>query len=263
LKYLNIFLTVVWFVIAFVWIAFVAQNFKHEGWEWFFRLPIGITILFLGINTVLLKGRIDEDFRTKINNRLILFLLGSGALYLASLATLSFTSGKIVLAAVFCLFTYGISNAFLDFWDRGIGTGKRLETIATWCYQEFKAKQPWVMEKANPDCFQCFVPKRSVTENDIYAGKINKKIIHEIKDKDLLALSDIDEKELEIINVFLYVPRLPGISMDIARQIHKNGLYSKMAVSTLTLEEWKQYKGIGPKKGQDILQYLNSQNMDL
>lgn len=262
MKYQTVFFTVVWFVIAFVWIAIVAQNFENEGWEWFFRLPIGITILFLGIDAVLLKGRIDETFRTKITNRLILILLGSGALYLASLAVLSFTAGKIVLAAVLSLTTYGISNAFMEFWDRGIGAHKRIKTIATWCYQAFNDKRPWVLETANPDCFDGFVPERPVTENDIYAGKINKKTIHEIRDKDFLALPGIDEEELAVINVFLYVPRLPGLSMNIARQIHKDGLYSKTAVSTLTFEKWKKYKGIGPKKGKDLMQYLNSQGMN-
>lgn len=259
MKIQNILLTLAWFAIAITWIIVVGLNRENEGWEWFFRMPIGIGLLLLGIFIAPLKGIINEGFRKNVGNVLTLFLTGTVAGYLASLTIAAVSSGRMGMALVFGLFLFGIISAFIRVWEMTIGARQKLETIVTWCFQEFTAQKPWVMEKAQPGCFEGYHPKRTVIEKDIYAGKINKMVIHKISDEALLELTAIEEKELEIINLFLYVPRLPGISMDVARQIHQDGLYSPMAIGTLSLDEWQRYKGIGVKKGENILKYLASQ----
>lgn len=175
MKFRDAILTCIWFVIAIVWIFFVACNHANEGWEWFFRLPIGVTILLLGIDIVLLKGRIDEYLRLKINNSLILFLILIITIYFASLAVAALASGNFGLAAIFGLFVFGLSNAFADYWDTTIRAKQRLETIATWCFQEFEDRQPWVMEKVKPGCFQNFTPKRLVKKMRCMQEKFLKK----------------------------------------------------------------------------------------
>ena len=114
------------------------------------------------------------------------------------------------------------------------------------------------MEAAEKGSFAAYAPKRRITESDVYAGKINKEVIHKISDKAFLELKGITEGELEVINRFLCVPRLPGISMRIAGQIHRDGLYAPKALRALSLEQWQRYRGIGAKRGKAILDHLAS-----
>ena len=249
--------TVLWFLIAISWIIFVAHNRENEGWEWYFRLPIGVSILFVGIITVFFSGGDDErGVIRKIKEPSVLFMIGLVDMYLLARFIAALRSGDISSSFVFGIFFFGVSNAFVYYWNSSIGTRKKIETIATWCFQEFTNKSPWVMKRNQPGLFEGYTPKRFVTENDVYGKKINKALIRRISDKALLELPGIGEKELAIINLFLFVPRLPGISMDVARQIHKDGLYSPSELKNLSLDEWQKYKGIGPKKSKDIMEYL-------
>jgi len=67
LKNQNILLTLVWFAIAIIWIIFVALNRENEGWEWFFRMSIGASLLLSGLFIVPLKGIIKESLRKRDN----------------------------------------------------------------------------------------------------------------------------------------------------------------------------------------------------
>ncbi len=249
--------TVLWFLIAISWIIFVAHNRENKGWEWYFRLPIGVSILFVGIITVFFSSRGSEKRRLKrIAEFSVLLMIGLMDVYLLARFIAALRSGDISSSFVFGIFFFGVSNAFVYYWNSSIGTRKNIETIVIWCFQEFANKSPWVMKRNQPGLFEGYTPKRFVTENDVYGKKIDKALIRKISDKALLELPGIGERELAVINLFLHVPRLPGISMDVARQIHKDGLYSPAELKNLSLDDWQKYKGIGPKKSRDIMEYL-------
>ena len=257
MKIKKTFYTVLWFLIAISWIIFVAHNRENEGWEWYFRLPIGISILLVGIITVFFsRGLSEEGGIKKISEFSVMVMIGLMDVYLLARCIVALLSGNLSSSFVFGIFFFGVSNALVYYWNSSTGTRRKIETIVIWCFQEFKNKSPWVMKRNHAGLFEGYTPKRFVTENDVYGRKINKALIRKISDKALLEFPGIGEKEIATINLFLYVPRLPGISMDVARQIHQDGLYSPSELKNLSLKEWQKYRGIGPKKSRDIMEYL-------